>query len=113
MKTERAEIREILPQELADRLRRGDRPVILDVREPGEIEIARFPGATTLIPMSEVPSRIDELDPDAEMVVLCHHGIRSAQVAMYLARLGFGHVSNLRGGIDLWSATVDSNVPRY
>ncbi len=112
MNDETAEIREITPQELAERLRRAERPVILDVREPAEIEIARFPGATP-IPMGEIPSRIAELDPDAETVVLCHHGIRSAQVAMYLARLGFGRISNLRGGIDLWSATVDPTVPRY
>ncbi len=112
MNDETTEIREIIPQELAERLRRGERPVILDVREPEEIEIARFPGATP-IPMGEIPSRIAELEPDAETVVLCHHGIRSAQVAMYLARLGFGRVANLRGGIDLWSATVDPTVPRY
>ena len=106
------EIGEILPEELSERLRRGERPAILDVREPEEIAIASFPGATH-IPMGEIPSRLTELDPDQETVVVCHHGIRSAQVAMYLARLGFERVSNLSGGIDLWSATVDPAVPRY
>jgi rhodanese-related sulfurtransferase len=112
MKSEKVEIGEVLPQELRAWLERGARPVILDVREPEEIAIASFPGATH-IPMGEIPSRITELDPDQETVVVCHHGIRSAQVAMYLARLGFERVSNLSGGIDLWSATVDPAVPRY
>ena len=105
-------IGEILPEELSRRLKCGERPVILDVREPEEVAIACFPGATH-IPMDEIPSRLTELDPDHETVVVCHHGIRSAQVAMYLARLGFERVSNLSGGIDLWSATVDPAVPRY
>ena len=112
MKSEKVEIGEVLPQELRARLERGARPLILDVREPEEIAIASFPGATH-IPMGEIPSRITELDPGQETVVVCHHGIRSAQVAMYLARLGFERVSNLSGGIDLWSATVDPGVPRY
>ena len=112
VKNEKVEIGEILPEELNQRLSRGERPLILDVREPEEIAIASFPGATH-IPMGDIPSRISELDPDQETVVVCHHGIRSAQVAMYLARLGFERVSNLSGGIDLWSATVDPAVPRY
>jgi rhodanese-related sulfurtransferase len=103
---------EILPEQLSERLGRGERPVILDVREPEEIAIASFPAAIH-IPMSEIPSRASELDPQAEIVVVCHHGIRSAQVAMYLARLGFERVCNLTGGIDLWSAAVDPAVPRY
>ncbi len=109
---EKVEIGEILPEELAQRLKRGAPPMILDVREPEEIALASFPGATH-IPMGEVLSRAAELDPDRETVVVCHHGIRSAQVAMYLARLGFERISNLSGGIDLWSATVDPAVPRY
>ncbi|MGH7913711.1 MAG: rhodanese-like domain-containing protein [Candidatus Binataceae bacterium] len=112
MRNEKVEIGEILPEELHERLERGDRPVILDVREAEEITIATFPGATQ-IPMGDIPSRVTELDPDQETVVICHHGIRSARVAMYLARLGFERVSNLSGGIDLWSATVDPALPRY
>jgi rhodanese-related sulfurtransferase len=112
VKNEKIEIGEILPEELSERLRRGERFLILDVREPEEIAIAAFPGAAQ-IPMGEIPSRVAGLDPDQETVVVCHHGIRSAQVAMYLARLGFERVSNLSGGIDLWSATVDPAVPRY
>ena len=105
-------VEEIGPLELKARLERGDRLSILDVREPGEIAIAQFPGALH-VPMGDVPSRVIELDPDAEWVVVCHHGIRSAQVAMYLAHMGFESVINLTGGIDAWSLTADPAVPRY
>jgi rhodanese-related sulfurtransferase len=107
-----AEIGEIEPVKLKERLAHGDQITILDVREPEEIEIAAFPGAMH-IPMGDVPSRLAELDPDAEWVVVCHHGIRSAQVAIYLARMGFERVSNLNGGIDAWSLTADPSTPRY
>jgi len=86
--------------------------VIVDVREPEEIAIARFPYATH-IPMGDVPSRLTELDPDRELVIVCHHGIRSAQVAAYLARMSFAQVANLAGGIDAWSCEVDPAVARY
>ncbi|MGH7949059.1 MAG: rhodanese-like domain-containing protein [Candidatus Binataceae bacterium] len=105
-------IGEIEPRELKHRIERGDDILILDVRELEEIAIARLRGAVNL-PMGEVPSRITELDPNREIVVLCHHGIRSAQVAAYLASMGFERVSNLSGGIDEWSATVDPATPRY
>ncbi|HVN91564.1 MAG TPA: rhodanese-like domain-containing protein [Candidatus Binataceae bacterium] len=106
------EIGELEPTELRTRLDRGDTITILDVREPEEIQIAPFPGAVH-IPMGEIPARMNELDLDSELVVVCHHGMRSAQVAMYLARSGFEHVSNLTGGIDEWSLTVDPKTPRY
>jgi rhodanese-related sulfurtransferase len=107
-----AELVEITPVQLHARIARGDRPVVLDVREPGEIEIAAFPGAVH-IPMNDIPSRIGELAPDDEIVVVCHHGMRSAHVAMYLASNGFSRVLNLIGGINAWSETVDPSVPRY
>jgi rhodanese-related sulfurtransferase len=106
-----AAIAEIEAGELKERLERGDRIVVLDVREPGELEMARFPGARH-IPMGDIPSRLSELERDAETVVLCHHGIRSAQVAIYLTRMGFEHVLNLIGGIDSW-ALLDPATPRY
>jgi rhodanese-related sulfurtransferase len=102
---------EIDPIELKRRLKSGDQPLILDVREPWEIAAASIAG-TLNIPMGDVPSRLSELDPDRETVVMCHHGVRSAQVAMYLARSGFGRVLNLAGGIDAWSE-IDPSVPRY
>jgi rhodanese-related sulfurtransferase len=107
-----AVIGEIEPVELKRRLACGDPLRLLDVREPEEIALAPFPGALHL-PMGDVPSRLSELDADAEWVIICHHGIRSAQVAMYLARMGFERVANLSGGIDQWSLTIDPSVPRY
>lgn len=105
-------LEEIDPIRLKERLDRGERPAILDVREPEEVAIVAFPGAIH-IPMGEIPSRMGELDPDAELIVVCHHGIRSAQVAMYLARMDFERVANLTGGIDAWSREVDPSMPRY
>jgi rhodanese-related sulfurtransferase len=107
-----AELGEIFPRQLQQRMERGDTPLVLDVREPEEVALAPFPQARH-IPMGEVPSRLAELDPERETVVVCHHGIRSAQVAGYLARMGFERVLNLTGGIDAWSVSVDPSVPRY
>jgi rhodanese-related sulfurtransferase len=107
-----AEPGEIAPRALKLRLERGDTLTIVDVREPEEIAIAPFPGAVH-IPMGDIPSRISEIDPDSEIVVVCHHGLRSAQVAGYLARMDFARVLNLAGGIDAWSMEVDPAVRRY
>jgi len=103
---------EITPRELKQRLDRGDRLVVLDVREPEELAVARLDG-TVHIPMSEIAGRLDEIDPDQEIVVMCHHGFRSAQVAGFLAQRDFSRVVNLAGGIDAWSLAVDPSVPRY
>jgi len=105
-------IGKIDPVTLKARLDRGEGVLILDVREPFEIVLAPFPGATH-IPMGDIPSRLTELDPDRETVVVCHHGVRSAQVAMYLAQMGFERVLNLAGGIDAWSEDADPSTPRY
>jgi len=112
MKTSVSELGEIYPEDLKLRLDRGERIFILDVREPEEVAVAAFPQATH-IPVGDVPSRLSELDPDREIVVVCHHGIRSAQVAIYLARMGLERVYNLVGGIDAWSSSVAPDVPRY
>jgi len=103
---------ELTPMEVHRRLRAGDRLVILDVREPFEIALAALPDAVH-IPMGDIPGRLHELDPEAEIVVVCHHGIRSANVANFLASRGFESVINLRGGIDAWSRTVDPGIPVY
>jgi rhodanese-related sulfurtransferase len=107
-----AEPGEIDPISLKRRLDRGEQFVVLDVREPEEIAIACLPGAVH-IPMGDIPARLSEIDPEREIVVMCHHGIRSAQVASYLARMDFERVLNLSGGIDAWSLAVDPGVPRY
>lgn len=107
-----SEVGELNPEELKRWLDRGDRPVVLDVREPEEVAIASMAGAVR-IPMGDLPARLSELDPERDTVVICHHGIRSAQVAAYLAQSGFARVFNLWGGIDAWSLAVDPSVARY
>jgi len=102
---------DVSPRGLKGRLDAGERPVLLDVRERWEWELARIAGST-LVPLSEINERYRELDPDAETVVICHHGARSARVADALTRAGFNRVSNLEGGLDAY-ADVDESVPRY
>lgn len=86
--------------------------MLLDVRERWEWETARIAGAQH-IPMREVPSRVEELERDRDVVAICHHGGRSLQVAMFLEKSGFARVHNLQGGVDAWSRTVDPAVPLY
>lgn len=101
----------ISPRELKRRLDAGEEPVLLDVREQWEFELARIEGST-LIPMSRLEERFTELDPNSETVVICHHGNRSAYVTQALQRVGFENVLNLEGGLDAYSL-VDESVPRY
>ena len=96
---------------LKAKLDAGDRPVLLDVREPWEFELSRIEGSK-LIPMSELGERITELDPGDETVVVCHHGYRSSYVTQALQRAGFENVLNLEGGLDAYSF-VDESVPPY
>jgi len=103
---------QISAPELKARLDARDSLVLLDVREPEEVALASLPGAMH-IPMNDVPARLHELDPTEEIVVFCHHGMRSASVAAFLAQRDFERVLNLTGGIDAWSLQVDPNVPRY
>lgn len=94
----------------------GPRPLLLDVREPWEVATAslRADGVdVAAIPMGEIVRRLGELDPSRPIVCLCHHGMRSLQVASFLASRGFDPVYNLSGGIDAWSIEVDPGVPRY
>lgn len=87
-------------------------PVLLDVREPWEFDVCRLPGAK-LVPMRAIPARFPELQRNAETVVICHHGARSYQVAMFLEQQGFGNVINLHGGMAAWSRDVDPSTPTY
>ncbi|MFQ5894897.1 MAG: AAA family ATPase, partial [Nitrospinota bacterium] len=103
---------EITPKELKDRLDRGEEIVLLDVREPEELPLARIPGALH-IPMRDIPSKTVELDDGAHIVVFCHVGQRSALVTQFLQERGFERVSNLRGGIDAWAREVDPSVGTY
>jgi molybdopterin/thiamine biosynthesis adenylyltransferase/rhodanese-related sulfurtransferase len=103
---------ELTPGALSARLAAGEQPVLLDVREPWEHEIAALPGST-LIPLSTLAQQALTLDKGAHLVVYCHHGGRSAMAAQWLRAQGFTHVSNLAGGIDAWSLEVDASLPRY
>ncbi len=87
-------------------------PLLLDVRELWEFEKCHLPNSL-LVPMRQIPSTINEFDPDKEIVVICHHGIRSRSVAMYLANNEFRNVINLSGGIDSWAKEVDSSMLTY
>lgn len=89
----------------------GD-PLLLDVREPWEFRICRIEGSQ-LIPMGQLVNALPTLDPHRETVVICHHGIRSRQVARYLDYQGFGNVINLSGGVDAWARDVDRQMPTY
>lgn len=102
----------ITPNEVKKRLENNEKLSLIDVREPFEFEIAQIENAK-LFPMSKFNEWIGQLNPDEEMVVICHHGIRSAQVCYYLAQQGFDKVYNLTGGIDAWSLEVDRSIPRY
>jgi rhodanese-related sulfurtransferase len=108
---QRADYENITASGLKGRLDAGDRPVLLDVREPWEFELARIEGSR-LIPMSQLEERFTELDPEAETVVICHHGNRSSYVTQALRRAGFEKVLNLEGGLDAYSF-VDESVPTY
>ncbi len=102
---------QLTAEELFAALARGERPVLLDVREPWEHELARLPGSV-LVPLGELSERVGELDPSAEMVVYCHHGVRSLHALGLLRSLGFIRASNLVGGIDACS-DLDPSIPRY
>jgi len=107
-------MKQITPPELAAWLadEGREKPLLLDVREPWEFEKARIAGAQ-LVPMREVPSRLEEIEQGKPVVAICHHGGRCMQVALYLEKAGYDNVHNLVGGVDAWSRTVDPAVPLY
>lgn len=91
-------------------------PVVLDVREPYELEMASIKAndfSLKTIPMGVLPVRLAELDPQQPIACLCHHGGRSMQVAQFLLSRGFEHVANIAGGINAWSVERDPAIPRY
>jgi rhodanese-related sulfurtransferase len=102
---------EISASEFKRRLDDGVRPGVLDVREPWEHALCALPGAR-LIPLDQLEGRVHELEPERELVVYCHHGVRAAAVVQWLRRQGIPAV-NLRGGIDAWALEVDPAVTRY
>lgn len=105
-------IPEITPLELAERLNQGAPVRLLDVREEVECQIAQLPGAR-IIPLGQLPACLDELDPEAQWVVFCRTGVRSARAADVLIKAGFTNVRNLRGGINAWAREVDRSMLQY
>ena len=104
---------EITPEEVKAKLDAGDEFTLVDVREPWEFETAHMEGAK-LVPMGDVPSRAhQELDPEAHIVVVCHHGVRSMTVTAWLRQQGFEKAQSMLGGIDAWSRQIDREVPTY
>ena len=89
-----------------------DKAVLLDVRDPWEVEICRLAGSVN-IPMNEIEQRVNELEADARTIVICHFGMRSLQVGHYLESAGFKDIVNLEGGLDAWAERVDQDMPRY
>lgn len=107
-------MRQIEPVELVAWLADTTRtpPLLLDVREPWEYAYCRI-ADSELIPMGEIQQRCDELDPQADVVVICHHGVRSFRVAKFLEYNGIAKVYNLTGGVERWARDVDPSMPRY
>jgi len=104
---------EISPEELHRRLQAGDDLQLVDVRQPEEYDYCHLPGSL-LLPLDELPRRATEIRAEGPVVVICHHGVRSAQALGYLRhRLGRSNVLNLHGGVDAWTARVDPDFPRY
>ncbi|MCG8377870.1 MAG: sulfurtransferase [Proteobacteria bacterium] len=102
----------ISAEELKTRLEGGQTPVMLDVREEWEFEICNIAGSVN-ISMSDTDKMLKTLNPDDETIVICHHGMRSFQVASFLKENGFNNIMNLEGGVDSWAKTVDSTMAQY
>jgi rhodanese-related sulfurtransferase len=105
-------IREMPVTELKSRRDQGEKPLVIDVREDWELQLASIPDVVH-VPMNQLPARLGEFSRDAETIVMCHAGGRSLRVAHYLASQGFVNVANLTGGISAWSQEVDATVPQY
>jgi rhodanese-related sulfurtransferase len=107
-------MQQLTAPQLADWMKDESRtkPVLLDVREPWEFQTCHIDGAL-LMPMQTVPARQEELDPETPIVCICHHGMRSMQVAAFLERAGFTQVINLNGGVHAWAQQVDPSMPTY
>ena len=103
---------QLTPQQVQDGLQKQPAPLLLDVREEDEVRLCALPGSLH-IPMNLIPLRHNELPEDIPIIVYCHHGIRSLNVARYLAHVGFEHVANLQGGIDAWARQTDPTMARY
>lgn len=106
-------MRHFNPTQLHEYLARcNEQPLLLDVREPWEFEYCNIKDSI-LIPMGELASQVDELDPLRETIMICHHGIRSRQMGYYMEQAGFTDIVNLDGGVEQWARDVDNSMKRY
>jgi len=105
-------MKQFTAEQLKEYLDTGEKPVILDIREAWEFETCHLENSKH-ISMSQIPARLDELDPEDETIVLCHYGMRSRQIIAYLETQGFNYLINLEGGIDAWAKSVDSTMDQY
>jgi rhodanese-related sulfurtransferase len=103
---------EITPAEVKQRLDKGDKLTLIDVREPWEFDICKIAGAQ-LIPMNTIPANLQALDSGDELICYCHRGMRSLDVVVWLRGQGVANVKSMAGGIERWSSEIDPNVPRY
>jgi rhodanese-related sulfurtransferase len=104
--------RDLTPEQLRDLLAQGHAPRLIDVRDPEEFARCNLPGAE-LHPAAQIAEWSRMLDPNQEILIYCHHGIRSLHAVMYLTARGFQRVSHLRGGLDAYSLRADPSIPRY
>ncbi|GAC1328880.1 MAG: rhodanese-like domain-containing protein [Steroidobacteraceae bacterium] len=106
-------IEDMSPREFLERRAGGAEMTLLDVREDWETALAPVPAETLHIPMEQISTRLSELDPKRQVVVICRSGGRSLQVARFLSSQGFASVHNLAGGILAWSRDIDPRIPQY
>ena len=90
----------------------NEQPLLLDVRERWEFEYCNIEGSV-LIPMGQLPDKLETLDKSQEIIMICHHGIRSRQMGYYMEQAGFEHITNLDGGVEQWANDVDKTMKRY
>ena len=105
-------MQQMTPRQLKSHLEQATSPLLLDVRESWEFDICSIENSI-LIPMGQIPTKLEQLNPKQEIIVICHHGIRSAQVCRYLEHQGFEQMINLSGGVEAWAQDVDTNMAVY
>jgi len=103
---------QISPKAVSERIARGDKLLLIDVREPWESDLCKLPGAK-LIPLGTLPANLNTLLDADDVICYCHHGMRSLDAAVWLRQQGVESAKSMAGGIERWSAEVDPNVPRY
>jgi rhodanese-related sulfurtransferase len=103
---------EVAPREVKDMLGRGEKILFVDVREPWEYQTSHIEGSV-LIPLREIPTNLPRLEAAEEVVLFCHHGMRSMDAAAWLRSQGVQGARSMAGGIDRWATEIDPNTPRY